>query len=806
VPGKTLVEISVRSLVENTMRSGNIDNRFFSLPGMLEGGKIHRKLQANAPRGYEAEFFLSKLFESEEYQVLLSGRADGVLHHDGEWLVEEIKTTSASLESFAEIYNPRHWAQLQCYGWMLAHQQGLQKLTLRLTYVQLPSENIRHVDEEYSRTDLDSFVSNLMQRFLQKHARLQKWKAQRDEALQGLTFPFPHYHRGQHDMGERVFKAVRNGEHLFVRAPTGIGKTLATLFPSLKALGEGHCSKVFYLTSKTITRSVVENSLQHMREKGLALKSLVITARDKICPLSHPGCNPDFCPFALGHYDRVDAAIEEVFRSDHWDRELVQQVAQQQQVCPFELSLDLSLVADLVVCDYNYLFDPKAYLRRFFDEKTDFAVLVDEAHNLVDRSREMFSASLHLAPISAILSAVEGMELGAVERAMLYDLRSIQNAMVQHLSEIEKTDFAEREMEPLYSGTRDSLEDFCESAGEFLGKRGFSEWKEKVQEVFFEVHAFQKALERMDERYRLYESRQRYDYSWKVFCVHPGPEIQKRMENVRSGVFFSATLNPMEYYLQVLGEQSETNRVELPSPFPQKNLCLLVDDRIETTWRKRSQSKLQVANDIAQVVQSSPGNSLVFFPSYAYLQMVLDEFKGLLPQQKVLVQTPGMAESDREYFLESFQDAPNQPVVGFAVMGGLFGEGIDLVGKRLNNAIIVGVGFPQICLEREFIKEYFSENPAKSGSTTGSTGFSFSYVYPGMNKVMQAVGRVIRSHKDQGVVLLIDKRFSHSTYKKLFPPEWKHYQRVSPTLSIPEAIQTFWKTKTPYSDGAVSQA
>jgi len=523
-----------------------------------------------------------------------------------------------------------------------------------------------------------------------------------------------------------------------------------------------------------------------MRDQGLKIKSLTLTAKEKTCFSSDSACNGEECEFARGYFDRVDEAAAEMFRQDAFGRAAIEEMARKHRVCPFEFSLELAFIADCVICDYNYAFDPAVYLKRFFDEEDlhdEFVFLIDEAHNLVDRAREMFSAELMKRPFVDLRRVVKK-KLPGLYKSM----GKINNWLLKSRKRCreEGRPIVEKE-EP--DGLYPLLRKFLEAAEDWLVLNSKTPFRDALLDLYFVVSRFLKRAEHYDGTYATYYEPVDKDFRLKLFCIDPSIQLREALERCKCAVFFSATMTPAAYFRKILGCRNSAKEIILPSPFPEENLCLLVCDRISTLYRQRERTKEAVSRAIASLVKQKKGNYLLFFPSYRYMMMVYDIFtpeNGNNPALEIILQTPGMSEGERDEFLRQFEKSEDNDstLVGFAVMGGVFGEGIDLVGDRLTGAVVVGVGLPAICLERELIREYFID------PEQGGTGFEYAYLYPGINRVLQAAGRVIRSEQDRGVILLIDERFSWNQYKSLFPKEW-HPVRVPGEQELTRALDQF---------------
>ncbi|MBC1730104.1 ATP-dependent DNA helicase [Listeria seeligeri] len=774
------VQISVRRLVEFVLRGGSIDSRMTSSDRALEGTKIHQLLQKSAGEEYQAEVSL-KLDRTVDGVIFsLDGRADGIIN---EQTIDEIKTTETVMEEITEDFRPLHWAQLICYGFMLAEKSDLSEVTLQLTYYQVADEEIKQFKRVMSREEMGIFVDDLLSKYAVWAKMSAAWEMKRNKTIQELAFPYDSYRRGQRELSIAVYRTAVSGENLFCEAPTGIGKTMSTLFPAVKAMGEGKTDKIFYFTAKTITRQVAEDALDEMRRKGLAARSVTITAKDKICFLDERKCEPDHCQFARGYYDRLNEALFDMLSQEEAiTRTVVEQYARKYTLCPFELSLDVALFCDAIVCDYNYLFDPVVYLKRFFSEGPGkYTFLVDEVHNLVDRARSMFSATLRKSLVMQVKRQLDKKlhkRLWNAVNAMNKVMVSLNKELIEtgETIHVSKADLAE---------WNESVLKFTFVAKEWLPQNTQSEAQADVLELYFESLRYVKIAELYDERYTTQITRTHSDLEIKQLCLDPAFLLSEKLKLGASSVLFSATLRPIDYYTNVLGGEEDTSRMVFSSPFEQQNMHLLVADNISTKYQMRNQSLASVVEALAALIAGKKGNYLFFFPSFQYLQNVYELFREKYPEIVVQKQEGAMDEKQREAFLEAFKAGNPETLVGFCVLGGVFSEGIDLRGERLIGAAIVGVGLAQLNPESDLIKDYYNE--------TIGQGFDYAYQLPGMNKVLQAVGRVIRGESDRGVVLLIDERFSASRYRALFPAHWNHAKIVKNTEEITEQVTEFWR-------------
>jgi len=787
---KPIITISVQELLEYSLRSGDLSAAVYSPSRAQQGTRGHaaaRELMSqmlSVETEYEAEVPISFRMEGNTVTLEVSGRIDGLLKDASGFTVHEIKTTLLDLDQIDHDHNQQHWAQAKCYACMLAHRYGLDYVAVRLTYYQLDTNEEKSFTDLYSIDTLDEFFMPLVNEALDRHEMIHGWGIVRDRSIEQLDFPYPDFRLGQRELMDDMYDAIENKEILFAQAPTGTGKTVASLYPAVKALGDGLISKIFYLTAKTTTRSLAEKSLDDMRKKGLRIKSITITAKEKICFYNEQACNPEICDYKVNYYGKLKEAVSDAMQLDSLDRSAIEQLAARHSICPFELSLDLSVLCDVIICDYNYLFDPRVSLRRYFSRRRNYCFLVDEAHNLVDRAREMYSAELSKYAFFRLKKAVKN-DLPAIYEPLdrLYKFfLDTSKQMSQDGDENTGSFYRVRRSRP--DELCELLERFTEMLGDMLGKFPDFSFMDSLLEVYYDCLHFIRIAGMYDENYVTCFEKTAGDFKIKLFCVDPSGLLRDVMKKGRASILFSATLTPTEYFTSMLGGGEDARVSVIPSPFPSENLCVYIDDTVSTKYKTRQFSYDRIAQIIIETATVKTGNYMVFFPSFDYLNEVFYRFMGISRGIRTLCQTPGMSEAARQGFLSEFEQTGETSLVGFAVMGGVFGEGIDLTGDKLSGAIIVGVGLPQICNERNVIRCYFDE---RSGN-----GFAYAYVYPGINRVLQAAGRVIRTENDTGVVILLDERFSHHTYSELLPPEWSPIQRASDGYELRDVLQDFW--------------
>ena len=777
---KPIVRISVRNLVEFILRNGDLvsGSSASDKEAMLKGSRLHRKIQKQMGSHYQPEVSLKKDTEYDDLILRVEGRADGIFLQDEQFCIDEIKGVYKKLELMEEPVLV-HRAQALCYAWIYLDAHDLEKIDIQMTYAHLDTEVIKRFRETLTRAELKQWYEELTDSYHKWLAYQIEWREKRNESMKKLEFPFE-YRKGQRKMVSGIYHAISKKEQIFIQAPTGVGKTMSAVFPAVRAIGQGMAETVFYLTARTITRTVAQDAFEILRDRGLLFKVVTITAKEKLCFCDKPECDPEKCPYAKGHYDRINDAVYELWTTEQsFDRETLLRHAQKWQVCPFELSLDLAVWMDGVICDYNYVFDPNVYLKRFFGENVsgNYLFLIDEAHNLVDRGREMYSASISLDDVIETRKFVKPYsqklwkKLGKVKKQMEELKQNCGEWKVQENAGVLPISLLS------VQGEMDQL----------LEEPPAQEVVDGILDFYFAVRNFLNISELVDDNYVVYAA---FDdngrFYLKLFCVNPAENLQKYLDKGNSTVFFSATLLPLQYYRKMLSTRSENFGMYVESPFEQKKRCLMICRDVSSKYTRRGYEEYRkIAEYIARMSWQKKGNYMVFFPSYRLMedvyQVYQDEFS--VSWVRCISQHASMTELEREEFLEEFTEETEETLVGFCVMGGIFSEGIDLIGDRLIGAAVVGTGLPQVNCEREILKGYYDEK--------GEQGFDYAYRYPGMNKVLQAAGRVIRTKEDTGAILLMDERFLNRDYRNLFPREWN--DACTCTLgNVEKHLQAFW--------------
>ena len=792
------LHISVRGFVEFLLRSGDIDNRFgggAELNAMQEGSRIHRLLQGKMGPDYQAEVPLFYCVENEEYRLKLEGRADGIVDNDEGIMIDEIKGTYRNIEHMREPV-PVHLAQAKCYAYMYAKDRDVEAVKIRMSYCNIESEQVKFFYDEVKFKELEKWFGKLLKEY-DKWAKLKcrQYKV-RQESIEQLQFPYA-YRDGQKELAAQVYQTINQSKKLFLEAPTGVGKTITTIFPAVKAIGMGKADQLFYLTAKTITRTAPVEAFELLRSKGLVFRTVVITAKEKICPIGKKDCNPVACERAKGHYDRINKALYEVLTKEKTlSREQIEKYAEKHCVCPYELTLDATLFADGIICDYNYVFDNEARLQRFFSDsaKGNYIFLIDEAHNLLDRARDMYSSVLFKDKFSELKREIKKtiLEENAKERGLF--VKAYAEKIVKQLEKCNKV-LLEMKRECDNSKVLYEIDDFVKPLmrvhtmmSEYLAERdphAPSVVYDFMMDFFFDVMHFLETYEVMDDNYVVYDQIQEDgNFFIKLFCTNPAGNLRECMKYARSTILFSATFLPIQYYKKLLGGTPEDYEVYAKSIFDPKKRGIFIATDVTSKYTRRSREEYErIAKYIAGIISAKQGNYMVFFPSHAFMHEIYDIYidNYASKNEECILQQENMTEEDRENFLALFDEPIN--ITAFCVLGGIFSEGIDLKEDKLIGSIIVGTGLPQVCFERELLKNYFDEND--------ENGFDYAYRFPGMNKVLQAAGRVIRTENDRGVIALLDERFIQDNYRKLFPVEWSGFMKTN-INSIVNRVEEFW--------------
>lgn len=789
------VELTATELCQAALRTGSLS---YYAPISESGGisaELLAKLRHDTSPAYTvgAARTVTHLHKGICYQI--SGQADGVFVRDEMLFVDEIRTVRNG--SVPAKPSDRQMIRLRLHAWMEAVADQKDSVTMRLVYQSISDGTLQYREELCQTEWLNAYVDTLLCRVGLRANYLIAKELEYRPATAAAPFPFPDMREGQGLLIREVFRDIRHGKRLFAQAPTGIGKTISVLYPSVRALGSGEIDQIFYLTAKASTRREAFRAVKKLYEAGAKLKVVILYAKEQMC--SHPDgsagsgisrCTPDRCPLARGYYDRSHLAVAEMISSGNgFTAASVHAMAKKYQICPYELSLDLSEYCDIVICDYNYVFDPIVRLRRYFGDgkQGKYVFLVDEAHNLADRAREMYSAEIRLSRFISVAELCGGVEL-AFGKAFSKLVPVMQRLKKLCADTLVKNDDGTEDGYYVTHGTLDTLLCAVEEAVLCAEK-----WKradaggtdpDLLESPLAELRRFLCIAERYDKGYLTYVEIRRDDVSVRLVCLDPSAGLDAAMGKARSSVLFSATLTPTDYFSDILGGGKDAVAVSLPSPFCEDHLLVCAVDAVSTRYDDRNKSYKRVASCIAATVSAKKGNYIAYFPSYDYLEQVLKIFEAKYPSVRTVVQKRNMNRVEKESFLEEFRSGGETMRVGFCVLGGSFSEGVDLSGDRLIGVVIVGVGLPGLSAERNILREYYDER--------SENGYEYAYTYPGMNNVLQAAGRVIRTDTDRGVVVLIDDRYMTPQYRALFPEHWGNFCEIHDVPSLAESVSKFW--------------
>ncbi|MGD9567199.1 MAG: ATP-dependent DNA helicase [Sedimentibacter sp.] len=770
------IKLSVRELVEFIYKSGDINVKAMSADRALEGIKAHKILQSQMGENYQKEFYLKKEFEFNNIMFIIEGRADGVIIENGQTTIDEIKSTYTNLDLIDETYNTAHMAQVKCYAYIYGLENSLERLNVQLRYYNLDSGKTKSIICKYTTLELELFFYDLLNMYLDWAETIINLRKEREETVECLEFPFNEYRNGQRNFSVAVFQTIKEGKKLFAQAPTGVGKTISVLFPAIKSLNAKNNAKIYYLTAKSSTKTIAFDTIKLMVDKGLKLRTTVITAKDKICFMDETKCDPEYCPYARGYYDKLNIPLKNSIKDDClYDREYIENIARAYELCPFEFSLDLAYMSDAIICDYNYYFDPRVALQRddVFKNSNDI-LLIDEAHNLEDRTRSMYSPELLKGEYYDVYKLMK-----TINKKISSSLLNINKRFIEIKKNSDEPFIFEEEPSDLIN----SLRKFAALAEEYINDKKNENIPDELIDIYFKSTFFIKISEIKDDSFCYYAESTKNKTMVKLFLIDSSSILKEILKKSWASVFFSATLTPLKYFKYILGGENEGYLLKIKSPFEESNLKLMITEDISMKYAVRNDNIEAACRYINEVVTEKKGNYMVFFPSYSFMEKTFETYRQLFDISNIIFQEQGINEEEQIGITNKFKNETG--VVLFTVVGGIFSEGIDLPLEKLIGAVIIGTGIPQISFERDIIKNFFDNK--------FNSGYDFAYKYPGFNKILQSAGRVIRTENDKGVVLLIDSRLCQMTYLKLFPEHWKHFVKIKNVDEIKKQAGIFWR-------------
>ncbi len=766
---------AVKEIATFLYSSGDLTNEFFQNNTKIDGKKAHSFLQRKYNDDSKKEYYIKHTFRYKTDEITIHGFIDGVLKENGSIILEEIKSTKEDLKKIDLDYHKEHLAQLKLYGYLYAYLNNMSNVNLRLTYVSVSDYKTKSFNINIPFEELSKFFIKSIDDYTSWYQTLYENSNLKLNTLKNIEFPFKTKRQGQIDLMKASYLTMKSNSILYAIAPTGIGKTMAVIFSTLKSMTK-HNEKLFYLTAKTVGKEVAIKSFEMLIQNGLNLHVIALRAKQKSCQMNYEHCDPEKCPYAKGYFERLRQAIEDIYNNElvyTYDKILA--YANKYTLCAFEFSLDLSYFCDAIICDYNYVFDPKTHLIRYFDEdEYQPKILVDEAHNLVERSKEMYSAKLD-SNIPYYLEAL----------ISSYD-RSVTKNVKNFYKELEKYNELINEDLFYFSHFLDevmlsNLKQFVSKCEIILSDNKDIKDKDVILKYYFAIKDFTDTSEYFEENH-IFLIKQQEDKSYEIIlkCCDASSFIYETIKLKTKGiVFFSATLFPINYYMDLL-TKGNGKYISLPSPFDKDNLKLIIQDNVSTKYKDRQNSVIDICNVINILVNSKKGNYIVFFPSYKYIELILEHLE--VSNTELIIQKSNMNDKEKDKILDKFKNT-KKAHLGLFVLGGSFSEGIDFEGDLLNGVIIVGVGLPMVNVENNILSNFFEEKYSK--------GFDYAYTYPGFNKVVQAAGRVIRTEYDKGIVILIDQRYKYRLYQELMPDAWSDRLYINNLKTIGSIIDSF---------------
>ena len=798
------VELDICELCERALRRGDLDAMPFSAVTRRDDKELYYRLQSEAGAYYNPDVEIRNTVMLDGIYYTVSGLADGIIRKNDSITVDKIKCVKG--KSFYAPPDELTLGMLKCAAYFVCAREEQNTVEGRVSYYNTDTKKLKYFRYTFLFSELKAFYLSMLERIAYRARIAVSRVCDELPSASNAVFPYTELREGQETMIRECFGAIKHGNRMIVEAPTGTGKTISALFPAVRALGGGYCDKIFYLTPKTSTRREAFSAAGRLFSSGVLLRTVMISAKEQVCLCGaralgeQSACSSRFCEYASGYYDRIDGALQDILRNYRgFSRGLILEIAKKHRVCPYELSLDLSELCDIIICDYNYAFDPTVYFRRYFGpaetRKEKYVFLVDEAHNLADRAREMYSAELRLSSferVAALFSQDElyGEDISEMLAPIVRAISRIKRLCKEDIiKDAEGNDVGFYiNSEPL-SSIGDAAEMLRKKLGEWLKKNHEHPLANELNSLSSELRKYLTVLDYFDKNFRFYAQISGGDIKLRLYCLDPSDIMNALLTRASASVMFSATMTPPEYFCDVLGGGQKAQKLSLPSPFPTENLCVAVADYINTRYDARENNARRFVNVIAAAVKPKAGNYIAYFPSYQCLEQTYEVFAERYPKIETVVQKKHMSAAQREEFLAAFKDDTGRMRIGFCVLGGVFSEGVDLPGSRLIGSIIFGVGLPGLSNERNIIKEHFDMK------SDDGTGYDYAYTYPGMNNVLQAAGRVIRRAEDSGIVVLADDRYTTPKYRALFPSHWQGVKYAGNASSLAEIIRRFWENR-----------
>lgn len=739
--------LRVSGLYEESYSEGFRNSSFCAFQRSFEESDVHYAKQ------------LSHLITIRSINLRITGTVDAIETVDGTTTLHFLAFTGEAIHDFDAELAITDWARAKMTAALYCEHEEIENISITIHWYGRRFLQPILRSESIKRADAKHYITELLQQYLLWSKPLTSWPAIRDLSIEALPFPYEEFRPGQEEMISAVQKAVKESQDVLIQAPTGIGKTLASLFPAIKTMIRDNIKKIFYLTARNTGKEVSYSAVELLKQKGLRARTVIITSKEKTCARKEAIKECEDCTYAAQYYKKLREVIPSMVKGDDiYTRTVIEAAGEEFQICPFELSLDLATYADIIICDYNYVFDPNVKLKRFFtDCDEEYLFLVDEAHNLIDRGRNMFSATISLTAFVELkkLVAFDSTDLSEAIQSVITELSNFR-AQIAVTEEDLITPL------PPY-GLLKLLRKVASFTEDIFARKQKKRYKKSLGELYFAIRHLLNISEQFDDSYHTIIEDSGEDLTVQLFCINPAANLHKGFAMAQSSVIFSATLSPANYFIEVCGLKKDTETLLLPSPFPKEHFLQMVTPNLSTRFNHRHLTEDEVLGAIECYINHQKGNFMLFFPSYQYMNRIATLFIKKNFALDVVVQQPEMSQIERELFLSYFDAKRDNTLVAFAVMGGIFGEGVDLVGERLNGVVVVGVGLPGISSERELIKNYFDRE---------KKGYDYSYTYPGLNKVLQAAGRVIRTNEDRGSLLLLDERFTSAKYRHLLPSYW----------------------------------